>query len=197
MELPYPQTPTVFRPAVGKVPAPFRWRSPIQVLTEIYMAGLQWSKGTGLFRFDVAVLCFLQIISFSCLFCWRLRRGEPNVEKVSHEIHEPGVNLSPEINFFSCEAEVPYPWPRRRSRFVKKTWPRVDGNVNNVMLLAGFMTNQEKELFSAVPANEFNTYWIPCTWFIYRLQEASKRGKLLNAYALETIMRVNEIEIES
>ena len=48
---------------------------------------------------------------------------------------------------------------------------------------------QEKELFNAVPANEFNTYWIPCTWFIYRLQEASKKGKLLNAYALETIMR--------
>ena len=56
--------------------------------------------------------------------------------------------------------------------------------------MAGFMTNQEKELFQAVPCNEFNTYWIPCTWFIYRIQEASKKGKLLNAYALETIMRV-------
>ena len=32
------------------------------------------------------------------------------------------------------------------------------------------MTNQEKELFLAVPSNEFNTYWIPCTWFVYRLQ---------------------------
>ena len=51
------------------------------------------------------------------------------------------------------------------------------------------MTNTEKELFSAVPANEFNTYWIPCTWFIYRLKEAAKRNKLLNPYALETIMR--------
>ena len=53
------------------------------------------------------------------------------------------------------------------------------------------MTNQEKELFSAVPCNEFNTYWIPCTWFVYRIQEASKKGKLLNEYALETIMRVH------
>ena len=52
------------------------------------------------------------------------------------------------------------------------------------------MTNQEKELFNAVPATEFNTYWIPCTWFIYRLQEAAKQGKLLNQYALESIMRV-------
>ena len=60
----------------------------------------------------------------------------------------------------------------------------------NSSLLAGFMTNQEKELFMAVPSNEFNTYWIPCTWFVYRLQEASKKGKLINNYALETLMRV-------
>ena len=52
------------------------------------------------------------------------------------------------------------------------------------------MTNQEKELFQVVPCNEFNTYWIPCTWFVYRIQEAAKKGKLLNDYAIETIMRV-------
>ena len=52
------------------------------------------------------------------------------------------------------------------------------------------MTASEKEYFEAVPANEFNTYWVPCTWFIFRLQEASKQGKLLNEYALESIMRV-------
>ena len=33
---------------------------------------------------------------------------------------------------------------------------------------AGFMTETEKVLFSSIPANEFNTYWVPCTWFIYR-----------------------------
>ena len=54
------------------------------------------------------------------------------------------------------------------------------------------MTNQEKELFNAVPATEFNTYWIPCTWFIYRIQEAAKNKKLINDYALETIIRVSE-----
>ena len=53
------------------------------------------------------------------------------------------------------------------------------------------MTNQEKELFQVVPCNEFNTYWIPCTWFVYRIQEAAKKGKLLNDYAIETIMRVS------
>jgi len=73
---------------------------------------------------------------------------------------------------------------RSISSAVKQRFPTLEHVVE-----AGFMTNQEKELFSAVPANEFNTYWIPCTWFIFRLQEASKKGKLLNEYALETIMR--------
>ena len=51
------------------------------------------------------------------------------------------------------------------------------------------MTASEKEYFEAVPANEFNTYWVPCTWFIFRLQEATKKGRLLNQYALENIMK--------
>ena len=59
-----------------------------------------------------------------------------------------------------------------------------------ILTSTGFMTNQEKELFNAVPATEFNTYWIPCTWFIYRIQEAAKNKKLINDYALETIIRV-------
>ena len=57
------------------------------------------------------------------------------------------------------------------------------------------MTNQEKELFQAVPCNEFNTYWIPCTWFVFRIQEAAKKKKLLNEYAIETIMRVRKVDI--
>ena len=55
------------------------------------------------------------------------------------------------------------------------------------------MTANEKKLFEAVPANEFNTYWVPCTWFVFRLQEAAKQGKLINQYALENIMRVRVI----
>ena len=64
-------------------------------------------------------------------------------------------------------------------------------NMHKIITLLGFMTVSEKQLFESVPANEFNTYWIPCTWFVFRLQEASKQGKLLNQYALETIMRVS------
>lgn len=73
---------------------------------------------------------------------------------------------------------------RSISSAVKQRFPTLDHVVE-----AGFMTPTEKELFAAVPANEFNTYWVPCTWFVYRIQEATKRGKLLNQYSLENIMR--------
>jgi len=73
---------------------------------------------------------------------------------------------------------------RSISSAVKQRFPTLDHIVDT-----GFMTKNEKSLFEAVPANEFNTYWVPCTWFVFRLQEATKRGKLINQYALESIMR--------
>jgi len=73
---------------------------------------------------------------------------------------------------------------RSISSAVKQRFPSLDHVVE-----AGFMTPNEKKLFEAVPANEFNTYWVPCTWFVFRLQEATKQGRLLNQYALENIMR--------
>jgi len=73
---------------------------------------------------------------------------------------------------------------RSISSAVKQRFPSLDHVVE-----AGFMTQNEKKLFESVPANEFNTYWVPCTWFVYRLQEATKQGRLLNQYALENIMR--------
>jgi len=73
---------------------------------------------------------------------------------------------------------------RSISSAVKQRFPSLDHVVE-----AGFMTVNEKKLFESVPANEFNTYWVPCTWFIFRLQEATKKGKLLNQYALENIMK--------
>jgi len=73
---------------------------------------------------------------------------------------------------------------RSISSAVKQRFPTLEHVVE-----AGFMTANEKKLFEAVPANEFNTYWVPCTWFVFRLQEAAKQGKLINQYALENIMR--------
>ena len=72
---------------------------------------------------------------------------------------------------------------RSISSAVAKRFPTLDHVVHT-----GFMTDHEKKLFEVVPSTEFNTYWVPCTWFIFRLQEATKRGKLLNQYALSHIM---------
>ena len=79
---------------------------------------------------------------------------------------------------------------RSISSAVKQRFPTLDHVVE-----AGFMTVNEKKLFESVPANEFNTYWVPCTWFVYRLQEATKHGRLLNQYALENIMRVRTFPV--
>jgi len=73
---------------------------------------------------------------------------------------------------------------RSISSAVKQRFPTLDHVVET-----GFMTKQELQLFESVPCNEFNTYWVPCTWFVFRIQEAAKKGKLINQYALESIMR--------
>ena len=77
-----------------------------------------------------------------------------------------------------------------RSKIKRSEYMKIFLYLIQICIFKGFMTNQEKELFQVVPCNEFNTYWIPCTWFVYRIQEAAKKGKLLNDYAIETIMRV-------
>uniref|UniRef100_T1IDA9 Bestrophin homolog n=1 Tax=Rhodnius prolixus TaxID=13249 RepID=T1IDA9_RHOPR len=50
---------------------------------------------------------------------------------------------------------------RSISSAVKRRFPTMDHIVE-----AGFMTPLELEMFLSVPNVEFNTYWIPCTWFI-------------------------------
>ena len=45
---------------------------------------------------------------------------------------------------------------RSISSAVKQRFPTLDHVVDT-----GFMTKNEKKLFEAVPANEFNTYWVP------------------------------------
>lgn len=56
--------------------------------------------------------------------------------------------------------------------------------------LAGFMTALELELYQSVPSSEFNTYWIPCTWFVNLLKEARKTHRLPDAQGLKLIMEV-------
>ena len=54
--------------------------------------------------------------------------------------------------------------------------------------LKGFMTKPELEMFSAVPATEFNTFWIPCTWFVNLLREARQECRITDSAGLKLIM---------
>ncbi|XP_076164381.1 bestrophin-1 isoform X2 [Ptiloglossa arizonensis] len=72
---------------------------------------------------------------------------------------------------------------RSISSAVKKRFPTLDHVVE-----IGFMTSLELELFLAVPSLEFNTYWIPCTWFINLLKEARQKERISDPQGLKLIM---------
>ncbi|XP_011298635.1 bestrophin-4 [Fopius arisanus] len=72
---------------------------------------------------------------------------------------------------------------RSISSAVKRRFPTLDHVVDS-----GFMTSLELELFLSVPSVEFNTYWIPCTWFINLLKEARRTHRLPDAQGLKIVM---------
>ncbi|KAF7996243.1 hypothetical protein HCN44_001875 [Aphidius gifuensis] len=72
---------------------------------------------------------------------------------------------------------------RSISSAVKRRFPTLDHVVES-----GFMTSLELELFQSVPSLEFNTYWIPCTWFINLLKEARRCQRLPDHQGLKIIM---------
>ncbi|XP_054010535.1 bestrophin-4-like isoform X1 [Hylaeus anthracinus] len=72
---------------------------------------------------------------------------------------------------------------RSISSAVKKRFPTLEHVVE-----FGFMTSLELELFLAVPSSEFNTYWIPCTWFINLLKEARQKQRIPDHQGLKLIM---------
>ncbi|XP_078038038.1 bestrophin-4 isoform X2 [Augochlora pura] len=72
---------------------------------------------------------------------------------------------------------------RSISSAVKKRFPTLEHVVDS-----GFMTSLELELFLAVPSVEFNTYWIPCTWFINLLKEARENQRIPDPQGLKLIM---------
>ena len=57
--------------------------------------------------------------------------------------------------------------------------------------ISGFMTSIELEMYKAVPSVEFNTYWIPCTWFINLLKETKKGNRINDSQGLKLIMEVS------
>lgn len=72
---------------------------------------------------------------------------------------------------------------RSISSAVKRRFPTLDHLVE-----AGFMTAVELEMYKAVPSVEFNTYWIPCTWFINLLKETKKENRIIDSQGLKLIM---------
>ncbi|CAG5099627.1 Similar to BEST2: Bestrophin-2 (Homo sapiens) [Cotesia congregata] len=72
---------------------------------------------------------------------------------------------------------------RSISSAVKRRFPTLDHVVDS-----GFMTALELELFQSVPSLEFNTYWIPCTWFINLLKESRRTHRLPDPQGLKIIM---------
>ncbi|GBN23320.1 Bestrophin-3 [Araneus ventricosus] len=72
---------------------------------------------------------------------------------------------------------------RSISMAVKRRFPTREHVVE-----AGFMTKQELEMLNSVPNTEFNTFWIPCTWFINLLREAKQECRITDSNGLKLIM---------
>jgi hypothetical protein len=53
----------------------------------------------------------------------------------------------------------------------------------------GFMTYAKMETFKAVEA-DVNLYWLPGLWFSHRLREAQVRGRIINPFGAQLIMKV-------
>ncbi|KAK3914123.1 Bestrophin-2 [Frankliniella fusca] len=83
---------------------------------------------------------------------------------------------------------------RSISSAVKRRFPKLDHLVEAVcpaprrVLPAGFMTPTELTLYQSVPSLEFNTYWIPCTWFILLLRETRRSNRIADPQGLKIIM---------
>lgn len=52
------------------------------------------------------------------------------------------------------------------------------------------MTKQELDMHISVPSTEFNTFWIPCTWFVNLLREARQECRITDSSGLKLIMEV-------
>ncbi|GAB1862950.1 Bestrophin homolog [Camponotus japonicus] len=72
---------------------------------------------------------------------------------------------------------------RSISSAVKRRFPTLDHVIDS-----GFMTTLERELYQSVPSSEFNTYWIPSTWFVNLLKEARKNHRIPDPQGLKLIM---------
>ncbi|XP_069969864.1 bestrophin-3 isoform X6 [Penaeus vannamei] len=74
---------------------------------------------------------------------------------------------------------------RSISSAVKKRFPTLEHLVE-----AGFITSTELGIYNLVPNTEFNTYWIPCTWFTALLKDAKAQKRITDPLGIKHIMEV-------
>ncbi|KAB7502105.1 hypothetical protein Anas_12269 [Armadillidium nasatum] len=56
-----------------------------------------------------------------------------------------------------------------------------------------FISSEELNIFNMVPNKEFNTYWIPCTWFTALVKDARAQKRISDPVGLKLIMEVSFI----
>ncbi|KAG1672103.1 Bestrophin-2 [Nymphon striatum] len=73
---------------------------------------------------------------------------------------------------------------RSISMAVKKRFPTKEH-----LIEAGYMTKSEVDMIRCVPSvAEYNTYWIPCTWFVNLLREAKRGHQVTDNQGVKLIM---------
>ncbi|XP_068205837.1 bestrophin-3-like isoform X2 [Palaemon carinicauda] len=72
---------------------------------------------------------------------------------------------------------------RSISSAVKKRFPTLDHLVE-----AGFITSTELGIFNTVNNKEFNTYWVPCTWFTALLRDIKSQKRIPDPMGVKHIM---------
>ncbi|KAK8748042.1 hypothetical protein OTU49_016283 [Cherax quadricarinatus] len=68
---------------------------------------------------------------------------------------------------------------------LKKRFPTLDHLVE-----AGFITSTELGIYKLVPNKEFNTYWVPCTWFTALLKDIKAQKRIPDPMGVKHIMEV-------
>ncbi|KAK8748040.1 hypothetical protein OTU49_016283 [Cherax quadricarinatus] len=66
---------------------------------------------------------------------------------------------------------------------LKKRFPTLDHLVE-----AGFITSTELGIYKLVPNKEFNTYWVPCTWFTALLKDIKAQKRIPDPMGVKHIM---------